>query len=175
MALGTENSPRFFGGGNSGIKFLHRVIENLLTVTLTICSQGWDPMRGNRYRCARNRRSSGNIGKNTLEIGHDFRCNITVVEARPNLAYCLCNPLPGGSSFALSTCTLQIRRYLPFEFDHKIGKQVVSIPFIRRGQGVVADDGAPAEWRLLKIIRGLTQFAINSAIATRPIVPGSTP
>jgi hypothetical protein len=29
MALGTENSRRFFGGGNSGIKFLHGVIENL--------------------------------------------------------------------------------------------------------------------------------------------------
>jgi hypothetical protein len=29
MALGTENSPRFFGGGNSGVKFLHVVTENL--------------------------------------------------------------------------------------------------------------------------------------------------
>jgi hypothetical protein len=29
MALGTKNSHRFFGGGNSGIKFLLGVIENL--------------------------------------------------------------------------------------------------------------------------------------------------
>jgi hypothetical protein len=35
MALGTENSHRFFGGGNSGIKFLHGVIEKLLDALVT--------------------------------------------------------------------------------------------------------------------------------------------
>jgi hypothetical protein len=29
MALGTENSHRFFGGGNSGVKILHGVTEIL--------------------------------------------------------------------------------------------------------------------------------------------------
>jgi hypothetical protein len=29
MALGTENSRRFFGGGHSCIKSLHGIIENL--------------------------------------------------------------------------------------------------------------------------------------------------
>jgi hypothetical protein len=28
MALGTQNSRRFFGGGNSGIQLLHGVIES---------------------------------------------------------------------------------------------------------------------------------------------------
>jgi hypothetical protein len=27
MALGTENSRRFFGGGNSGVKFLHGLFK----------------------------------------------------------------------------------------------------------------------------------------------------
>jgi hypothetical protein len=29
MVIGTQNSRRFFGGGNSGTKFLHGVVEKL--------------------------------------------------------------------------------------------------------------------------------------------------